>query len=380
MAIYLAECSLRESWEWVGTSLDVPVAALLAVAALAAVFSVERRTSAWAMLLLANYAVVFRLVVQTVRTRSGLRNLTGAISGVAVFLAVFGLFKKMGANPFPWWTYTDSTLYYEYLESASTYGNPNHFSGYLAMAIPLMAGLLLAGAKGIKRLFLVYFLLVMVLALVLSLSRGGWLAAAFGLAFMASNLLFDPCFERRKLLIAGIGGAVFVSLAVLGSTPVVVDLTSMAAGMADDSLVSRLITWKHVLQIIRDYPLLGTGPGTFGDVFTQYQPPGIAVRIGYAHNDYLQFVSETGLAMVPVMAWMLFALCKTGFEKLKNPSRLVRGTTLGALSGIAAVLFHGLFDFNLHIPANALLFTVLGAIVAAPVPWDTSRPNKPGRQ
>jgi hypothetical protein len=68
------------------------------------------------------------------------------------------------------------------------------------------------------------------------------------------------------------------------------------------------------------------------------------------------------------MVWMIIALYKIGFMKLKNPSRLVRGTTLGALSGIAAILVHSISDFNLHIPSNAILFTILGALVAAPVP------------
>ena len=62
------------------------------------------------------------------------------------------------------------------------------------------------------------------------------------------------------------------------------------------------------------------------------------------------------------------ALFKKGFKKLKNPSRLVRGITLGALAGITAILVHSIPDFNLHIPANAILFTILGALVVSPLP------------
>jgi hypothetical protein len=65
---------------------------------------------------------------------------------------------------------------------------------------------------------------------------------------------------------------------------------------------------------------------------------------------------------------MIVALYRKGFIKLKNPSRLVRGTTLGALSGITAILVHSISDFNLHIPANALLFAILAALVVAPLP------------
>jgi hypothetical protein len=69
---------------------------------------------------------------------------------------------------------------------------------------------------------------------------------------------------------------------------------------------------------------------------------------------------------------MVIAFYKRGFYKLRYPSRLVRGTTLGAMSGITAILVHSVSDFNLHIPANALLFTVLVAIVVAPLPKQES--------
>jgi RsiW-degrading membrane proteinase PrsW (M82 family) len=65
---------------------------------------------------------------------------------------------------------------------------------------------------------------------------------------------------------------------------------------------------------------------------------------------------------------MMFKFYKKGFHKLNNPSRLVRGITIGAMAGITAILVHSIGDFNLHIPANALLFSVLAALVVAPIP------------
>ncbi len=87
-----------------------------------------------------------------------------------------------------------------------------------------------------------------------------------------------------------------------------------------------------------------------------------------AYNDYLHFTSKAGLPLIPIVVWMIIALYRKGFKKLKNPSRLVRGITLGAMSGITAILIHSFGDFNLHISVNAILFTVLGALVVAPLP------------
>lgn len=86
------------------------------------------------------------------------------------------------------------------------------------------------------------------------------------------------------------------------------------------------------------------------------------------HNDYLHFASETGLWFPPVAIWVLIVFFREGMRKMKNSSRLVRGITLGAMSGITAMLVHSVGDFNLHIPANALLFTFLAAIAAGPLP------------
>ena len=163
-------------------------------------------------------------------------------------------------------------------------------------------------------------------------------------------------------------GFFVVAFIVLSSTPVVKRIRTLEQKGNIPNLNARVTVWGGIVDIIKDYPLLGTGPGTFATVFTQYQPPGFTSRYFMGHNDYLHFVSETGLILIPVMIWMIVALFVRGFKKLNNPSRLVRGITLGAMSGITAILVHSIFDFNLHIPANAILFTVLAAIVVSPIP------------
>jgi hypothetical protein len=122
--------------------------------------------------------------------------------------------------------------------------------------------------------------------------------------------------------------------------------------------------------VVRNYPVFGSGPGTYATIFTQYQPPGFGARSFFAHNDYLHFTAELELFLMAVVVWMIIALYKKAFEKLKSPSRLVRGTTMGAVAGITAILVHSFGDFNLNIPANAILFTVLAALAAGPVPLD----------
>ena len=362
LAFFLLGRCLAWDWKWIKTPLDKPIIALILLSILSVIFSLHRQASIWSFILLLNYLVVFYLVVNTIRTRSQLRQLIYVIIAVAVFLSVFGLFKKFGANPFPWWDYPRLELNYGD-RLASTFGCPNHLAGYMEMTLPLLLGLFLLDFKPGVVFILGYLTLLLLVALMFSLSRGGWISSLLSLAFMAGALLKSRYFVRKKTLIVSIAGVLLLAFIALVSTPVVERVKTAMEKGEEPSLYSRVVVWGGVVKMIADYPLTGIGPGVFKSAFTQYQPPGLRVHFFMAHNDYLHFISETGLLLIPVIIWMIIALYRKGFKKLKSPSRLVRATTLGALSGITAILFHSIVDFNLHIPANAITFVVLAAIV-----------------
>jgi O-antigen ligase len=349
-------------WIWIATPMDMPFILLLALTALSSVFAVYRPDSLWALALLVNDVAVFYLVIYTANDRRHLMQLIYVIIGIAVFLSVFGLIKKFGVNPFPWWEYDIG-----HGNLASTYGNRNHFAGYLEMAIPLLTGMLLADLKPAIRSFLLYLLALLLTTQILTLSRGGWAGTATALLFMAVMLMTNRYFRRKKRLAIFIGTLLFVSVVVFFNTSVVERIRTLTETAQDVSMDGRIIAWRGCLNMIAQHPLLGVGPGNFSLAFTRFQPPGFNLRYDYAHNDYLQMVSEDGLFVIFVMVWMWIAVFRKGFAKLKSPSRLVRGTALGAMSGIVAITVHSFGDFNLCIPANALLFTVLAAIVAVPV-------------
>jgi O-antigen ligase len=364
LAAFFLEKSQTGNWKWIKTPLDKPIICILLLCLLSSVFSLNRYSSFWSMVLLINYVVIFYLIINTVRTRSQFRQLVYLIIGVAAFLSIFGLIKQSGANPFPWWDYPEITQNVNRL--SATFGNANHLAGYMEMAIPLLLGLYLMDIKGIKLFMMICLSFLLLTTLILSLSRGGWFGALFGLFFMVFALLMNSHIEKKKkVILTSICGFLAVIFIVLASTPVV---ERMLTFEKMDKLEGREKIYGGIVEMIQDHPILGAGPGTFATIYTQYQPPGFERRYFYGHNDYLQLISEIGLPLIAILVWMIIALYKKGLNKLKNPSRLVRGITLGAMSGITAILFHSTVDFNLHMPANAILFTVLAALVATPIP------------
>jgi uncharacterized membrane protein YjdF len=165
---FLLEKIITWEWQWIKTPFDIPILCLLVLCILSSVFSVHKYTSIWSTILLFNYVIIFFLIVHTINTRARLKQLVYLIVCVATFLSIFGLVKKFGSNPFPWWNY-DIGLNIDIAASSSTYGNPNHYSGYLAMAIPVILGLFFTGFRGDKFVLLIFLTLFTATAIILSL-------------------------------------------------------------------------------------------------------------------------------------------------------------------------------------------------------------------
>jgi O-antigen ligase len=185
--------------------------------------------------------------------------------------------------------------------------------------------------------------------------------------FFVTILAFSREFPRRRTVIAIGVSAIVLVLVLFSSFPAVQELLTIQAVMdRAGGLEGRMQVTKAVGVMIADRPLLGFGPGTFAYSFFKYQPAGIQGWYNMAHNDYAHFTAELGIIFPAIMIWAIIAFFKQGLMKLKSRTLVVRALSLGSMAGIVAILFHSFVDFNLHIPANALFFTVLCALVAAP--------------
>jgi O-antigen ligase len=111
--------------------------------------------------------------------------------------------------------------------------------------------------------------------------------------------------------------------------------------------------------------VLGWGLGTFADVYPQYRSFYTAFYIDEAHNDYLQLLIEMGAAGFFTMIWFLWVVFRAANRKLRHWSSDINGAVaLAALLGIVGILVHSLVDFNLQVPANAMIFYVLCVVAA----------------
>ena len=119
----------------------------------------------------------------------------------------------------------------------------------------------------------------------------------------------------------------------------------------------------YAVQLVQDFPVLGSGPGTFYVAFPKYRPETIPVFYDYAHNDYVQIAAETGLVGLSLLGLVVvLSLGAAVRAQWVRRDPLMRGMAFASIMGTTALLIHSWVDFNLQIPANALLFMVVLAL------------------
>lgn len=325
------------------------------------------------------YTAAFLIVVNTVQTRAQLARLLQALMVVGGAMAVVGLIQKASgtAKIYGWWQpqFGGSPF--------GPYVNRNHFAGYMAMVIPLGLGWLwgqlvqrdagvagwgwrarlkaVLGGRNGRLLLLVFALVNMAAALLFSASRGGIVSVALALVFFTLVVCLLHRKERRLgIVVPMVMACVLVYALWLGLDHVVERFFQPDEG--------RPLIWSGTVNLIGDYPLLGTGLGTYVSSFRRHQPTLGAGLVEHAHNDYLELLAETGvIGFLIVMGGLGWFCWRTLNRWVARHDPEMRGIVLGGMAGVLAMGLHSIVDFNLHIPANALTFAVILGVIAVAV-------------
>lgn len=252
--------------------------------------------------------------------------------------------------------------------------NRNHFAGYMEMLIPIPIGLIVG--RTVRRetwAFYGFAAVIMALAVVISLSRGGMISVASGLLFMVlmSFKLRGSLGRRRSvviatgaLIVAGIAAAIVMGIFWLGPDPVAERISPTGDSQAETFYTSRGWIWTDTLRMIQANPISGVGLGAFKTAYPIYESGSGAVAVAQAHNDYLDIIASSGVIGGAIALWFMIAIIRTIKRGVGVRDPLSAGLALGCGAGIFGMLVHSLFDFNLQIPSNAMLFLILSAVVS----------------
>ena len=287
------------------------------------------------------------------------------------FLAIFGLTQSF--------TSPNKVYWFRELAQSTAFGpfiNRHHFAGYMELTLALPLGLLFSGALKPEMRFIYLFAGgLMGIALIMTGSRGGIISLVAEILFLVVVGGFRrkrkefaeqerPQRVRKALTRAALAlvliVGLFASVVLFGGE----DALSRFVGTvnSDDPTTGRAHFWGVTLDIIKAHPVLGTGLGAFGVVYTRYDSRNGLFRLEQAHNDYLQILSDGGLVGAALGLIFIIILFRTGFARRESGDDFRGGVALGALAGCFAALVHSFFDFTLHTTSNALLFLTLAAL------------------
>ena len=294
-----------------------------------------------------------------------------------VFQAVYGSFMTLSGLEYGFFHKKEFFLG----RATGTFVARAHLAGYLEMCLAVGIGLLVASLSRRSnpgwrkklghvldtllgpKMRLRIFLALMVIALVLTRSRMGNTAFFIALPVCGIGMMLIQGKLNRGAIIL-IASLMLVDFLIVGQWFGFDELAERIENTSAQT-ENRDETIRDTLTMLQDYPLTGTGNGTYFSAFPQYQGPDIGGFWDHAHNDYLEFAVELGaIGFAPLALLVILSLIKSITFLKKRHDQLARGVAFAATMGIMSLLIHSTVDFNLHIPANALLFIVILAMAS----------------
>ncbi len=327
--------------------------------------------------------LLFVVVRNNVTSPAALKRLAVVALANGALLALFGFIQFFSS--------ARGTLYWSFPTRGDAFGpfiNRNHFAFYLNLCIGLGVGLLLGrhshlGASSQRpsrggrtnfappsgllhdppALWLSIALAVMVGSVLFCLSRGGFVALACG-GILCLFLRPPQSFNAVRLPAAAL--AVILALGLLawfGFGRVQDRLATLWEGEAAQT---RLSLWQDVLPLSGEFPLWGTGYGTFRYVEPMRRSTAADLISEHAENDYLEALVEGGLARLLLSLAAVVLVARLGYRALKRHRNTPEGPlVLGLLFAFTTLAVHSFVDFGLHVPAISVLAVVLAGHLAS---------------
>ena len=263
-----------------------------------------------------------------------------------------------------------------------TYVNHNHYAGFLEMALPFAVAYPVAllrrtrspghsqmapalAACGVWTLAGLMFA-----GIVHSFSRMGFIAALSSLCVMGTlalgtrQLSWMARSRKRQIItvslvaVLALAGFVFLQPDKLIARFALLASTDTTAG-------GRTQLWVETIPLIKAYPAFGCGLGGYETAFWKFRATGPLLTDDFAHNDYLQLLAALGLVGFAIGAALAFSVVRSaarGAVGSRDP--VARYLAVACAGALAAILLHSLVDFNLYIPANAMLLAWIAGIAA----------------
>ena len=325
------------------------------------------------LLKLAAYFLIFFLVAQAFRTRRDLSGLAWFVIAFCFLISVLAIIQFFTSGGEIYWL----SQYKVQGEPFGPYVNRNHFAGFVELTLPI--GLALMAFRGVQReLFPLTTLLTIVpiSALVHTGSRGGIISFVFEAGILVLLVQNRRAWHRGAVMVGAIVAlAALAFMAWVGTGRAIERFSGLKS--PEVTLSRRTSMSRGAAHIFLDHPVKGSGLGTLVDVYPRYETAYDGKVVDHVHNDYIELLAETGLLGGLCgfgFLWLLYRDARKVFAA--EQGRFSSGLHAGAIVAVSGLLLHSFVDFNLHIPANALLFLLQACVATSPVLPSEGSPSR----
>ncbi|NWF76757.1 MAG: O-antigen ligase family protein [Nitrospirae bacterium] len=341
-------------------------------------FSINKKSTLMEFFRILSYASFYILSIQLLSKKETLRK---TVSIVIIFISVlsfFAILQHLISN--------EKIFWFRKLTQGGTpfgpYVNRNHYAGLMEMIFPIVVSMLLfykpyipekSFREKINEIFSlqktnIYMLLgfssiLIATSIFLTLSRSGIVSLCLSMIFFGLLFISKGVSRRRAIIIIILSILIILSVGWFGWEPIFErfeKIRNQQGNIAD----LRLKIWEDSRNIIRDFPITGTGLGSFISIYQKYRTiPGDKI-VDHAHNDYVEIFADGGLIAVLLCFWFLVIIFYKSYRVFRRRREVYSiYLFIGSISGIIALLMHSVTDFNLYIGANGLYFFLLCSFV-----------------
>lgn len=316
------------------------------------------------------YAFFFIALLNNLHRQDVVQVVVAVLISLAVVLSAYALYQFV-TNSNRVWHFIKPAQYMK--RGSGTYICPNHLAGFLELILPLALSYLLMGKLShVTRILVGYASLVILAGLAATVSRGGWIAAGISLMVLFAILIRIRSYRLPSL----IAMVILVGLAVNFVSQAQITKKRFGQMFTDGKVGDfRFRVWEPAVQIWKESPWLGVGPAHFDYRFREYRPVDVQMTAYRVHNDYLNTLVDFGVIGGLLVASAFVLLYAGVFKTWKyvqrasehsNSRKSNKGAfVMGASIGLLAILLHSVVDFNMHIPANAILTITLMALLSS---------------
>ena len=342
----------------------------------------------------AQMIVVFWVVLNDIRSRRPRHVIVVTILILALIAVVLACYQRFVQ---PSWIMLGRTQAPQFLtRSSGPFGIPNSLGAYFVLILPAVGAMASRRrAKASERVFFGWSTLVLCVGLWLTISRGAWISLALSLTLWP--LVFT-------------GGKIWRRITVAAATLLAVSLLAIVAYRTSSKVQERLIhlvqdvgdrprpiLWRAAWKLFLEHPAFGSGAGSYNVYFERYRPEHEQCDPEWAHNDYLNTLSDYGAAGFFLFFGAAITIAVAAARRAGDSASSARGearginrfTSVFSLStphdplddpvvrqaigiGLLGFALHLMVDFHLKIPALAMTFATVGALLLGLI-WPARR-------